>query len=111
MASENPSVNEKSQTLDLAWAEDVLRASEYLGRSVPKSKLKTSRCAFLHDWAGNPENTADFVKNMVPKAQDTMLKHKKPEESPELIVAEKRSISELKALLAQALGESQLVMP
>lgn len=101
---------EEPKELDLSWAEDVLRAAEFLGRRVPRSKLKTSRCKFLHDWAGNPENLADFLKNLVPKAADIVAKQKKDNpKAAEMIAGERKAISELKNLLVEAVRASQLI--
>jgi len=91
---------------DLVWAREVLKVYRNLGQRGTARRLGSKSARYLHDWASNPENMEKFVSAMVPKATDIMAKNQKPEDSPELVVAEKRSILELKALLAEALSQS-----
>lgn len=90
---------------DLQFSLDVLMVNKYLGKpSIPKSKGSPS-IQQLHAWATNPENTGDFYKNMLPKAQDRVrnarLKHKTEEEE----LHERKAVVKLKEILQEELDK------
>jgi 2-polyprenyl-3-methyl-5-hydroxy-6-metoxy-1,4-benzoquinol methylase len=96
---------------DLVWANEVLKVYRNLGARGTVRRLGSRSARHLHEWASNSENAEKFLGGMVPKATEIIAKHSRPEESLDLLVAEKRSILELKALLAEAVAKSSLVMP
>ncbi len=107
-SAENPASEGRD---DLVWANEVLKVYRNLGARGTVRRLGSRSARHLHEWASNPENAEKFLGGMVPKATDILAKHSRPEESVELAVAEKRSISELKAILAEALDKAALVTP
>jgi len=109
MAEPEKAITENSD--DLVWANEVLKVYRNLGARGTTRRLGSRSARHLHEWASNPENAEKFLSGMVPKATDILAKHQRPEESVDLIAAEKRSIGELKQVLMQALTESQLITP
>lgn len=110
--SETTAANPASEGRDdLVWANEVLKVYRNLGARGTVRRLGSRSARHLHEWASNPENAEKFLGGMVPKATDILAKHARPEESLDLVIAEKRSVAELKAVLAEALNKAASTEP
>lgn len=108
--SETPE-NDQLEDDDLQLARDALLVYRHLGTAAGRRKLGSPSAKVLFDWASSPENLTDFLKNIVPKAQDTIAKHRRVNAEDAVVQAEKKPVAELKAFLFAAIEESQKIMP
>lgn len=102
---ENPN-QQVERPSGLTWANDVMFVYANLSAKVEHGTVPHGQYA-LHRWASDEKNIDKFLTTMVPKATDMLQKAKSREsESDESVKLEHRAISELQALLDQAIDES-----
>lgn len=103
---------EKATDVSRVFAEDVLFVYRYLGRRLTKRRAGTHARYELHSWVHeNAENRLTFIKTLVPKAQDTLLRFKEEESSQELVLHEKKAVRELQMELREAVLASKSITP
>jgi AcrR family transcriptional regulator len=86
------------------WARSVMWAAEHVHISrMAKRKAGTPMRFTL--WQYGRENQKELLVNMVPRALSYLDKAKAGKEPEGVMLAEQKSIDELRALLEQALGE------
>lgn len=92
----------KDASKELTWADDVLAVYEASSKECPKTWSKARR--ELKEWAELTENRQVFYTNLIPKAIDIIQKFRKDETEDAIVKEERKSIAELKAILADTLA-------
>lgn len=93
---------------ELAFAKDVLRVYEYLNRPrIPATKGKAVQA--LHQWATDEtegsKNKLEFLKFMLPKAQEAVRKAKLGQTTEAEILHERKALAELQVVLRDMIEE------
>lgn len=96
-----------TQTDPRKFAEDVMVVYDHLRAPVLPEELRTPARIELHEWAQT--NKSDFYKTFAIKAGDILAKFAKPDDDIEIHRSEKRSIAEMKILLAGYVAEAEEV--
>lgn len=105
MARKKPVETNEDSAVD--WAKDVQFVYANLGVPLSKRAAGSQARYRLHEWAGNPENESKFLSDLVPKS--AAILEKRVVDDDAIVVAEKRSIAELREILRHAVSEIQSV--
>lgn len=92
------------QSFELEWARDVLAVYKCQGKGLPKSASVARKALF--DWVLEEGNDTELFTKLVPKAIEIMGKYDKHTEEQAVVVKERKSIAELKAILSEAVKEA-----
>lgn len=91
---------------EASWAEDVVFVYQNLTHLVSEADAGSSGRYALHRWASEEKNMDKFLKDMVPKAMDTLAKNQRSGDDEDARF-EAKSVSELKELIRRTVQESK----
>lgn len=92
---------------EVQFSRDVLMVYQYLNKPrIPKSKGSDSIQA-LHAWAieEGGKNKTEFLKNLVPKAQEVVRKAKLGQSTEAEVLHERKGIAKLQVILQEELAK------
>lgn len=96
-------------TNDLIWAEEVMEVYTSLGSLAGSRDLSSPSANHLLMWAQQEENATKFLADLVPKATAVLAKHRPIDVDDAVVEKDKKTITELKLLLRDAVDESNEV--
>lgn len=98
-----------SNTDELLYARDVLWVYENLGTPVDNLRGRqgvTSSRLILFEWIGTPEGRETFLKTLLPKAQDALVKAKANRDPDSIVEKETKSIAQLREFVKTVVSEA-----
>ena len=98
-----------SKTDDLVYARDIIWVYENLGKPVDDLRGQegvTSSRLVLFQWVGTDEGREAFLKILLPKSQDALVKARAAKDPDAIIEKEVKSIASLKEFIQGAVSEA-----
>lgn len=93
----------------LTYAKDVMYAYKNLDNTEMWQANATPSQKSLLDWLGNQQNRSTFFKDMLPKAQEAIIKARNGRDPDEIGAQERRGIADLRNLLREHLAEADKI--
>lgn len=93
----------------LTYAKDVMYAYKNLDNTEMWQANATPSQKSLLDFLGNPQHRMVFFKEMLPKAQEAIIKARNGRDPDEIGIQERRGIADLRSLLKEHLAAADKI--